>query len=148
MPRGPQGPQGPQGETGPPGPQGPVGSACSPVVLGANQLLLQGGGLVSCGNSQLVYEVEGRCVTITGQGQVNIPTGGVACTSVLEFVRCDGSIIRKELPTPIPPQTGIVTPGFTVSCVNQVIFRCQPTVGGTGCVFSFRYAVSFCEEGC
>ncbi|OLS34039.1 hypothetical protein [Bacillus sp. MRMR6] len=110
---------------------------------------LSGGGELTCGASLLIYEADGRCVTITGQGQVNVPApGAIPCNAVLEFETCDGQIIRKVLPNPIPPQTATQTPGFTVACVRRLTLRCEQVPGGVGCSARFQYNVSYCEEVC
>lgn len=124
----------------------PCGS-CGSVKIGED-VLLQGGGILTCGASLLIYEAEGRCVTITGQGQVNTQIETIPCNAVLEFETCDGKVIRKVLPNPVPPETGISTPGFTVAGVRRLVLKCKQVPGGKGCNVTFRYSVSFCEEIC
>jgi hypothetical protein len=123
-------------------------NSCGSVVIG-DQVTLQGGGILTCGASLLIFEAEGRCVTITGQGQVNVPSlGAIPCNAVLEFETCDGQVIRKVLPNPVPTEIAISTPAFTVACVRRLTLRCEQVPGGVGCDASFRYSVSFCEETC
>lgn len=123
-------------------------NTCGSVIIG-DGVTLQSGGQVTCGASQLIFEADGRCVTITGQGQINLPSqGAIPCNAVLEFETCNGQVIRKVLPNPVPPQTGIQTPAFTVACVRRLTFRCEQVPEGVGCIFNFRYAVSFCEQVC
>lgn len=122
--------------------------SCGSVVIGGGDIL-QGGGLITCGDSLLLYEGDGVCATITGQGQVNpLPGGATPCTSVLEFETCDGQVIRKILPNPSAGSFGVTTPVFNVACVKRMLIRCEPTPGGAGCSASFRFSVSHCVVNC
>lgn len=123
--------------------------SCGSVTIGGGSFILANSAQLACGNSILLYEADGRCVTITGNAQVNLPGGfATPCNSFLDFITCDGQVITKELPNPTPGTTAIQTPTFTVACVERLVARCEPVTGGTGCDLTFSYAISYCEEDC